>query len=54
VDKDHGFTIEGLDVKEVVKAGGSKEITIKPGQAGVYRYFCQLHEGHVGGQLLVK
>jgi len=54
VKKDHGFTIEGLNVKEVVKAGGSKEVTIKPGKKGVFRYYCHLHKGHVGGQLLVQ
>ena len=54
VKKDHGFTIEGLNVKEVVKAGGSTEVTIKPGKEGVFRYFCHLHKGHVGGQLLVQ
>ncbi|HEX9756900.1 MAG TPA: cupredoxin domain-containing protein [Nitrospiria bacterium] len=54
VNKEHGFTIEGLDVKEVIKAGGSKEISLKPAKAGVYRYFCHLHKGHVGGQLLVQ
>jgi len=54
VEKDHGFTIEGLGIKEVVKGGSNKEITIKPGKAGVYRYYCHLHKGHVGGQLLVQ
>lgn len=52
--KDHGFTIEELNIKEIIKPGESKKITIKPGKAGVLRYYCQLHKGHVGGQLLVK
>lgn len=54
VEKDHGFTIEGLGIKEVVKGGSNKEITIKPEKSGVYRYYCHLHKGHVGGQLLVQ
>jgi len=54
VEKDHGFTIEGLGIKEVVKGGGNKEITIKPEKSGIYRYYCHLHKGHVGGQLLVQ
>ena len=54
VDKDHGFTIEGLGIKEVIKGGSHKEVIIEPGKAGVYRYYCHLHKGHVGGQLLVQ
>ena len=54
VEKDHGFSIEGLGIKEVVKGGSNKKITIKPEKAGVYRYYCHLHKGHVGGQLLVQ
>jgi heme/copper-type cytochrome/quinol oxidase subunit 2 len=58
--KDHGFTIEDLGVQEVIKAGETKEITITPRKRGmfrkkaVFRYYCHLHAGHVGGQMLVK
>ena len=51
---EHGFSIDALGIKEVIKPGETKEITIKPTSEGVLRYYCQLHPGHVGGQLLVK
>ena len=51
---EHGFSIDGLGIKEVIKPGETKEVTVKPGSEGVLRYYCQLHPGHVGGQLMVK
>jgi nitrosocyanin len=53
-DKEHGFSIDALNIKEVVKPGETKEISIKPTSEGVLRYYCHLHPGHVGGQLMVK
>ena len=52
--KEHGFSIDELNVKEVIRPGETKEVSIKPDSAGIYRYYCQLHGGHVGGQLLVQ
>jgi len=58
--KEHGFSIKGLEIEEIIKPGETKEIMIKPRKKGffwkknVYRYYCHLHKGHVGGQLLVK
>jgi plastocyanin len=53
-DKEHGFSINALGIKEVIKPGETKEITIKPTSEGVLYYYCQLHPGHVGGQLMVR
>lgn len=49
----HGFTVEGLSIADVVNPGQSKEFTVPSVAAGLYRYYCQLHAGHLGGQLLV-
>ena len=51
---EHGFSIDALGIKEVIKPGETKEITLKPTSEGVLRYYCQLHPGHVGGQLMIK
>ncbi|MBI3995227.1 MAG: cupredoxin domain-containing protein [Nitrospirae bacterium] len=53
-DAEHGFSIDELNVKEVIPAGGTKEITVKADSAGALRYYCHLHKAHVGGQLLVQ
>ncbi len=52
--KDHGFRIDELDVQVVVPGGQTKQVTVKPTKTGVFRYYCHLHKGHVGGQLMVK
>lgn len=49
----HGFTVDGLNIVDLVNPGQSKEYTAPNVAAGLYRYFCQLHAGHIGGQLLV-
>lgn len=51
---EHGFSIDELGIKEVIPPGETREITLKPGEAGAVRYYCQLHKGHVGGQLLAQ
>lgn len=53
-DAEHGFSIDELNVKEVIPGGGSKEITITADSAGTLRYYCHLHKAHVGGQLLIQ
>ena len=53
-DREHGFSIDALGIKEVVKPGETKVVTIKPSSEGVLYYYCHLHPGHVGGQLMVK
>jgi nitrosocyanin len=53
-DAEHGFSIDELKIKEVIPAGGSKEITLQADSAGTLKYYCHLHKAHVGGQLLVQ
>lgn len=50
----HGFTVEGLNIADTIEPGQSKEFTASSVGAGLYRYFCQLHAGHLGGQLWVQ
>lgn len=57
MDADHGFAIDGLKVKQVVKPG--EEVTVKVDRAdidfttSVFKYYCHLHPGHVGGSLVI-
>jgi nitrosocyanin len=51
---EHGFAIDELGIKEVIPPGETKEVTLQPGSKGVLRYYCHLHPGHIGGQLLVE
>ncbi len=53
-DAEHGFSIDALNIKEVIPAGGTKEITVKADAAGALSYYCHLHKAHVGGQLLIQ
>jgi len=59
--KEHGFSIDKFKVKEIVKPGETKTIKISVTDLdaigtdqSAFRYYCQLHKGHVGGQLYVK
>ncbi len=49
----HGFTIPGYSITEVVTRGTPKTITFVADKAGVFPFSCQLHPAHVGGQLIV-
>jgi nitrous-oxide reductase len=49
----HGFTIPGYNITEVVTRGTPKTITFVADKSGVFPYACQLHPAHVGGQLVV-
>jgi len=51
---EHGFAIDDLQVRMILPAGETKEMSISPGASGTLRYYCPLHKGHVGGQLLVQ
>lgn len=51
--KAHGFSIDTLGIREVIPAGETKTISVKAKETGIFRYHCQLHGGHVGGQLVV-
>jgi nitrosocyanin len=53
----HAFEIEGIpgtaatvDNKE---GANTKVVEFTADKAGIYRIFCPMHPGHVGGQLLV-
>jgi nitrosocyanin len=48
----HGFAIEDFNVAEVVDEKG-KEIRFKASKAGIFPIHCQMHPGHIGGQLVV-
>ncbi|HYL57657.1 MAG TPA: cupredoxin domain-containing protein [Candidatus Acidoferrales bacterium] len=49
----HGFTIPGYNITEVVTRGTPKTITFVADKVGVFPFSCQLHPAHVGGQLIV-
>lgn len=51
---EHGFAIDDFGVKVILAAGETKEVSVAPGASGTLRYYCPLHKGHVGGQLLVQ
>jgi nitrosocyanin len=49
----HGFSIPGYNITEVVTRGTPKTITFVADKVGVFPFSCQLHPAHVGGQLIV-
>ena len=50
----HGFAIDAFNVKtEVANDGQPAMVEFKADKAGLYTIYCQLHPGHIGGQLLV-
>jgi plastocyanin len=49
----HGFAIDALDIEEILEPGEARDLTVSSVDAGVYRYYCHLHAGHIGGQLIV-
>ena len=50
----HGFTIPGYNITEIVTRGEPKTITFVADKAGVFPYSCQLHPAHIGGSLIVE
>jgi len=59
--KEHGFAIDRLKIKEVLKPGATKTIKISVTDLdaigtdhSAFKYYCQLHKGHIGGQLYIK
>ncbi len=59
--KEHGFAIDQLKLKEVLKPGQSKTIKISVTDLdaigtdrSTFKYYCQLHKGHISGQLYIK
>ena len=53
-DAAHGFSIDELNIREVIPGGGSKEITMIADSTGSLRYYCHLHKAHVGGQMMIQ
>lgn len=53
-DKEHGYEIAELGIKEVVGPKQSKTVSFVATKAGIFRIKCHLHDpGHVAGQLVV-
>ena len=61
VEAVHGFSIDAYDIHVIpywevgrlVPAGGVKEVTFIAKRRLVSRFYCQLHAGHIGGQIVV-
>jgi nitrosocyanin len=53
-DLQHGFSIPGYKISELVVRGQPKTITFTANRPGVFAYYCQIHPAHVGGQLMVR
>lgn len=52
----HAFAIDGYPVNVQVnnkEGDNSKTVEFVADKAGIFRIFCSMHPGHVGGQLLV-
>ena len=52
----HAFAIEGYDVNVQVnfdEKDNTKIVEFNADKAGIFRIYCSMHAGHVGGQLLV-
>ncbi len=52
--KEHGFAIDELHINEVLDPDETKEVMIEVTEAGTFRFYCPLHEKHVGGQVVVE
>jgi hypothetical protein len=55
---DHGFAIDSMNVKEVLKPGEEKTISVAPESIDPsftrHRVYCQLHEKHVPATLIIN
>ena len=53
----HAFAIEGIPGTEASvdnkEGANTKTVEFTADKPGIYRIFCPIHPGHVGGQLLV-
>lgn len=52
----HAFAIDGYDVNVQVNFAAkdnTKVVEFNADKAGIFRIYCSMHPGHVGGQLLV-
>jgi len=57
LETDHGFAIDALKIRQVVKPGEELTVTVAMSDidtsASVVRFYCHLHPGHVGGTLVL-
>ena len=53
-DKQHGFSIDAFNVKEVVDQGKTTTVKFKATQAGTFKVYCQLHPTHQQAELTVS
>ncbi|HZP42281.1 MAG TPA: cupredoxin domain-containing protein [Candidatus Binatia bacterium] len=49
----HGFAIPAYEIAEIVNRGEPKSVEFTANKVGVFPIICQLHPGHVGGELVV-
>ena len=49
----HGFEVVGYSEPVVLQSEESKMISFVADKAGIFDIKCQLHAGHIGGQLIV-
>jgi ketosteroid isomerase-like protein len=53
LDGDHGFAIDALKIKQIIKPGDEVAVSVSledfEQSVSVYRYSCPLHPGHWGG-----
>ncbi|MGH7865098.1 MAG: cupredoxin domain-containing protein [Candidatus Binataceae bacterium] len=52
-ENQHGFSIPEYNITELVTRGQDKTVEFTADKAGLYRYVCQIHAPHVGGELVV-
>jgi nitrosocyanin len=50
----HGFSIEGYGVQEVVPPGQAIDVKFTAGKGGTYKIYCQLHPTHRPATLIVQ
>lgn len=49
----HGFAIPAYNIAVLVPNGATKTVEFTANKAGIFRYICQIHANHIGGQLIV-
>jgi len=56
LDAEHGFAIDGMKIKQIVKPGEEVTVSVPLGALdhalSVYKFYCHLHPGHVGGTIV--
>jgi nitrosocyanin len=49
----HGFAIPAYNIALLVPNGATKTVEFTADKVGIFRYICQIHANHIGGQLIV-